>query len=149
MESRTLTGAWGREVVVCVVVFLFCFFSACFHLLQCRQFWPSPFQIGLRREGEVNFFFSNQFQFMLKWKTYLFWFQKVLICLLIIVGSDFMDIWRSAVGAKIGVKNGQKYRVLTMILKKTTFKTLRLFHFLTKFLENLHEVLEIQKKFSE
>ena len=38
-----------------------------------------------------------------------------------IISSDFMSIWMSAIGAKIEVKNGQKYRILTD-LEKITFK---------------------------
>ena len=67
-------------------------------------------------------------------KSYLFFFlpyhslfQKVLICPLIRVGSDSMDIWRSTVRAKNGLKMGQKYSTLSRILKKMTFKSLLLF----------------------
>ena len=49
---------------------------------------------------------------------YLSLFQKVLTDSLILNGSDFLNIWRSVVGAKIGLKIGQKYSVLTRNLKK-------------------------------
>ena len=41
-------------------------------------------------------------------ESYLSWFQKVLIYLLIIVSSDFMDIWRSAEGEKKEKKMDEK-----------------------------------------
>ena len=50
-------------------------------------------------------------------------FQKVLTDPLILDGSDFIEIWRSAVKAKMGVKNGQKYRVFEQDFEKTTFQT--------------------------
>ena len=72
-------------------------------------------------------------------ETYLLWFHKVLICLLIRVSSDSIDIWMSAVGAKNGPKIGGKCSVFTTILKKITFKLLLLLDHSTISLENLHK----------
>ena len=50
-----------------------------------------------------------------------------------------MGILISAVGAKIEVKKRAKIQGFDQNLEKTTFKTLRLFRFLAKILENLHK----------
>ena len=45
------------------------------------------------------------------------------ICLLILISSASMDIWRLPLAAKNGPKIGQKYSVLNRILNTLTFKS--------------------------
>ena len=63
---------------------------------------------------------------------------KVLICLLTLLISDFIGIWRSALEAKIETKNAKR-QGFGHDLEKTIHKKSLLFLLLAKLLKNLHE----------
>ena len=89
-------------------------------------FCPYVLKCVLKGVGGVKVFTLFFLSVLHMLQIYLSLFQKVLTYSLILDGSDFIDIWRLVVGAKNGLKIGQKYSVLTRKLKTTTLKTLLL-----------------------